>query len=147
MDTFGNTKMNNTIKYVTGFLFSPDRQSVVLIHKNRPEFQAGKINGVGGKIEKDETPLMAMRREFFEETGVEIENWREFAVINGPDYEVYFHCSISEKYISVESKTDEQVFSYELSKLQELNVIPNTRWLIPMALYGSHDKCECYYFN
>ena len=53
MDTIGNTKINNTIKYVTGFLFSPDKKSVVLINKNRPAFQVGKLNGVGGKIEEN----------------------------------------------------------------------------------------------
>ena len=135
------------IKYVTGFLFSPDKQSVVLINKNRPDWQRGFKNGVGGKIEENETPLMAMRREFFEETGVEIEDWKEFAIISGPGYEVYFHSAVSEKYLLVESKTDEEVFFYELSELPELNVIRNTRWLIPMALHGSQDKCLCYYFN
>ena len=48
------------IKYVTGFLFSPDKQSVVLITKNRPKWQENKLNGVGGKIELNETPLEAM---------------------------------------------------------------------------------------
>ena len=133
------------ILYVTGFLFSPDGQSVVLINKNRPDWQKGHKNGVGGKIEPNETPLDAMRREFVEETGVEIEDWEEFATIIGPDYIVYFHCAFSEKYLLVESKTDEEVFFYEVSELPKLNVIANTHWLIPMALYGTHNRCECYY--
>ena len=86
-----------------------------------------------------------MRREFWEETGVEIEDWEEFATIIGPDYIVYFHCAFSEKYLLVESKTDEEVFFYEVSELPELNVIANTHWLIPMALYGTHDSCQCFY--
>ena len=37
---------------------------VVLTHKNRPAWQAGKLNGVGGKIELLESPVAAMVREF-----------------------------------------------------------------------------------
>ena len=36
-------------KYVVGFMFSPDKQFVALIRKNRPEWQAGKLNGIAGK--------------------------------------------------------------------------------------------------
>lgn len=135
------------IKYVTGFLFSPDKKEVVLIQKNRPDWQRDRFNGVGGKIEQDETPLDAMQREFFEETGVYIEDWQEFAVINGPDYEVSFHFAISGKYNQVKTKTDEKIFIHQVNSLKEINVIDNTHWLIPMALYGSHDKCLCYYLN
>lgn len=56
--------------YVLGFAFSLDRKLVVLIQKNRPEWQAGKINGIGGKLELNEDPDVAMAREFKEETGV-----------------------------------------------------------------------------
>ncbi len=44
------------IYYVTGFMYSIDRKRVVLIEKINPEWQKGHLNGVGGKIEKDETP-------------------------------------------------------------------------------------------
>ena len=135
------------IKYVTGFLFSPDKQEVVLIQKNRTDWQRGRCNGVGGKLEKDETPLDAMQREFFEETGVYIEDWYEFAIINGPDYEVYFYFAISEKYDQVKTKTDEKILIHQVDNLKEINVIDNTHWLIPMALHGSHDKCMCYYID
>ncbi len=36
--------------YVVGFMFTEDEKQVVLIEKKRPEWQAGKLNGVGGKI-------------------------------------------------------------------------------------------------
>ena len=52
--------------YVLGFMFSPDMERILLMRKNRPEFQAGKFNGIGGKIEGTETPLQAMIREFEE---------------------------------------------------------------------------------
>ena len=55
-------------KYVTGFLFSKDASHVVLIKKINPQWQNGLFNGVGGKIETNETSIAAMVREFFEET-------------------------------------------------------------------------------
>ncbi len=57
------------VEYVLGFMFSPDEKKVLLIWKNRPSWQAGKLNGIGGKVNPGETPLEAMEREFIEETG------------------------------------------------------------------------------
>lgn len=59
-------------RYVVGFIFSLDRQSVLLIRKNRPQWQLGKLNGIGGEIEKGETPHAAMTRECAEECGIVI---------------------------------------------------------------------------
>ena len=55
-------------RYVLGFVFSLDASRVLLIWKNRPEWQKGKLNGIGGKIEEGELPIDAMKREFSEET-------------------------------------------------------------------------------
>ncbi len=61
---------------VLGYMFSQDRRRVVLIRKNRPEWQAGQLNGIGGKIEEfDADPAAAMRREFREEAGLDIDTW------------------------------------------------------------------------
>ena len=46
-------------EYVCGFLFSPDRKKVLLIRKRRPAWQAGKLNGVGGKV--DSTLIIVAR--------------------------------------------------------------------------------------
>lgn len=57
---------------VLGLVFSEDLENVVLLRKNRPDFLAGKLNGVGGHIEGGESHRSAMEREFKEETGVRI---------------------------------------------------------------------------
>jgi hypothetical protein len=55
-------------RFVLGFVFDFEAKKVLLVLKNRPDWQTGLLNGLGGKIEADETPLEAMEREFKEET-------------------------------------------------------------------------------
>lgn len=68
-------------QYVLGFAFSRDHKDIVLISKIKPQWQAGKLNGVGGKVEPNEKRFYAMIREFKEETGVDtnITQWQLFA--------------------------------------------------------------------
>lgn len=47
---------------------SPNLEHVLLIQKARPDWQAGFLNGIGGRIEPGETPQEAMGREAREET-------------------------------------------------------------------------------
>lgn len=56
-----------------GYVLSPDRSQVLLIHRNAREddHHLGKYNGLGGKIERDEDVLAGMRREIREEAGIE----------------------------------------------------------------------------
>ncbi len=55
-----------------GYVLSPDRQSVLMVHRNaRPEDQhLGKYNGLGGKLERDEEIVDGMQRELREEAGI-----------------------------------------------------------------------------
>jgi 8-oxo-dGTP diphosphatase len=45
-------------KYVVGFLFNSDTNKVCLIKKNRPQWQKGRLNGVGGHIEDGKAPKL-----------------------------------------------------------------------------------------
>jgi 8-oxo-dGTP diphosphatase len=132
-------------EYVLGFMFSPDGQKVVLIHKLRPEFQAGKLNGVGGKIEPNEHYIDAMTREFLEETSVETQGnqWEYYASMNliGGSIIYVFKC-FTEAYSQVVSPTDEQVSIFDVNALP-LNIMPNLKVLIPLAL-GEFKYTELY---
>lgn len=77
--------MNNTISrdYVMGFLFDDNKEVVALIEKQKPDWMRGLWNGIGGKVEGSETAERAMRREFREEAGVDINNWKLFCTITG----------------------------------------------------------------
>ena len=123
-----------TKKYVVGFLFDHLLENVVLILKLRPEWQLGKWNGVGGKIESGELPLRAMCREFKEETGMNIGGWREFCQLTGEGYEVHCFVAFSTDIGCVESHTDEPVKIHRLAHIPSIQTVPNLKWLIPMAL-------------
>lgn len=69
-------------------MFDPRFHRVALIRKAKPEWQKGKLNGIGGKIEEGEGPFAAMVREFREETGVDHRDWGTFAEMTGPDWSV-----------------------------------------------------------
>lgn len=120
--------------YVLGFLFSEDSDYVVLIHKNRPDWQKGKLNGVGGKIEPGESMYAAMRREFLEETGVDIPDWQLCGELTEfPKWDCYVFTARSSLIAQVTSKTDELVGLYRPWDIDKLDVIPNLRFLVPFA--------------
>jgi 8-oxo-dGTP diphosphatase len=124
--------------YVLGFLFSPDMSQVVLVQKNRPQWQAGKINGIGGHVEEGEDFHTAMVREFREETGLEISSWYQFGTLVCSDATVGLFFALADTYDKVKSTTDELIFISPVCEVIDSwhihNLLPNLRWMIPMAL-------------
>lgn len=105
------------MKYVMGFSFNEDMSRVLLMLKNRPDWQEGKYNGIGGKIEDTETPIEAMVREFREETGVATleGDWNSLAFLHGVHMgsEFELHCFFTEKILAFYNSyttTDEPLF-------------------------------------
>jgi 8-oxo-dGTP diphosphatase len=66
---------------------------VALVKKARPARQAGRYNGIGGRVEAGEDPEDAMVREFREETGLEVNTWGHRVTISGTDREVLVYVS------------------------------------------------------
>jgi 8-oxo-dGTP diphosphatase len=123
--------------YVAGFLFRNQEKEVALIEKLHPEWQKGKLNGIGGKIIDKEAPFEAMCREFKEEAGIEIGNWELFCILNSSEnkWKVFmFKANLLTPEIELKSMEEERVNWYNVNDLSKLNVISNLRWLIPMAL-------------
>jgi 8-oxo-dGTP diphosphatase len=71
-----------------GYVMSPDRQRVLLIHRNaRPsDAHLGKYNGLGGKMQADEDVVACMRREIREEAGIECEELQLRGTISWPGF-------------------------------------------------------------
>lgn len=117
--------------YVLGFLFN-DKEQVWLIQKTKPEWQTGKLNGIGGKVEDNEDYSDAMVREFKEEAGLNITDWKRFCVITD-DEEYQIICYVAFSNGIPQTTTDEVVGLYPANNLPN-NVLFNAYWLIPMAL-------------
>ncbi len=71
-----------------GYVLSPDRRSVLMIHRNaRTDDQAfGKYNGLGGKMERDEDVATCMKREIREEAGIEVTAMQLRGTISWPGF-------------------------------------------------------------
>lgn len=126
-------------EFVLGLVFRPGLDVVFLIRKNRPDWQAGHYNGIGGRIEPDESPRFAMSREYKEETGatVGVLEWRLFCLLRSRGDIV--HCFCAESAAKVQSKTDEEVFTCHVACLPP-NALPQLRWMIPMAIDRLADR-------
>lgn len=123
-------------RYVVGFLFSEHDSVVALLRKSHPRWQAGRLNGIGGKIEAGETSVAAMTREFLEETtATESPEWTLRVTLRGPDWQVEFfsaHMDVG-KLRRLRGRGDEPVCVVPVGYLPT-DTIPNLRWLIPLAL-------------
>ncbi len=71
-----------------GYVLSPDRKRVLLIHRNAraDDHHLGKYNGLGGKMDRDEDALACMRREIREEAGIECSEVRLRGTISWPGF-------------------------------------------------------------
>ena len=71
-----------------GYVLSPDRKSVLLVHRNaRPgDHHFGKYNGLGGKARPDEDVLNCLTREIREEAGLECEDILLRGIVNWPGF-------------------------------------------------------------
>lgn len=121
--------------YVCGLVYGPDN-TVVLIKKNRPDWQKGYLNGVGGKVEVNETPLDAMVREFNEECGVVIKEWKHFLTFEIGNATVYwFTFHFLENYLPVRSLTDEVADYHSLNDYERTDkCVRDLGWILPMGL-------------
>lgn len=122
-------------KYTVGFLFTPDLSKVLLIHKLAPEWQKGKLNGLGGKIESGEGAVTCFIREITEESGIVLEKKqvRLMGTLRGIDWHVYVFGAIFQGEI-FESRVyeKEKIEWFDVDSLPE-KCVPNLFWVIPFT--------------
>lgn len=124
------------MRYVLGIYTRRYDDSVLLIRKNHPAWMKGLLNGLGGKIESQETPLQAMVREFREECGILLSHNRckLFCVLRGKDFEVHcYHIEIHPLDGEPLTVTDEEVSWYKRFTLPLLPLVSNLEWLVAMT--------------
>jgi len=139
-----------TEAYTCGFLFW--RDEVLLVRKTRPDWQAGLLNGIGGKMERGEEPLPSMVREFREETGLLTSAdcepgagpaWHCFIVEHEPWGAVVHFCRASvpdcdpRPRVPGQNDVGEVLSWFHLHGLlcmDSTHAVGNLRWLLPLAL-------------
>lgn len=71
----------------------PDGERVLMVHRNAPDrpddYHAGKWNGLGGKLEPDESFVDAARREVREESGLVLDDVRPLGVLQFPGFKAH----------------------------------------------------------
>jgi len=118
--------------YVLGFAFDAKKERVVLIKKNGNSVPAhqGRLNGVGGKIEVHETSYEAMRREFREETGVDLHEflWTFQGQFSGEGYSVKVFSTAADEIKAARTMESELV---NVVRLQGLPILAEYDALCP----------------
>jgi 8-oxo-dGTP diphosphatase len=126
-------------KFTVGFVFDQNLKNVLLMHKDRPDWQAGKVNGIGGKFDVGEESLDCMMREAKEESDLDTDKdkWvflgNMYTDMVHLDVYAYVHDDLSR----AKTMTSEEVEIFSVANLPS-NMLSNLRWLIPMAV----DKIE-----
>jgi len=144
-------------RYTLGFMFDPQLQLVLLIKKEKPKWQAGLLNGIGGKVEGNERPISCMVREFAEETGMVTaeQDWREFLIMQGKEmsvghterskdqFKVYCYHNIG-PVEDAKTQTAEEIFGLRIDDKGRLytgqKYLFNLNWIIPLAI--DHRKSQ-----
>jgi 8-oxo-dGTP diphosphatase len=122
--------------YVVGFVFCYHR--ILLIKKNRPAYLAGKLNGIGGGVERGELASTAMAREMHEEAGLKTlpGDWLPVATLNTlrGDRIDFFAAHWRDEMGEARSCTAEPVGWYSSHLLgSDVPVFENLPYLIPLA--------------
>lgn len=127
--------------FVAGFLID-DSERVALVRKLRPQWQAGRLNAIGGKVEPGETSDEAMRREFFEEAALDLAGWEHFAhLVLSYGTVDFFRLHVSANVMDqVRTNTDEPIEVHHVGEIPD-EALPNLSWLVPLACY-THDRYD-----
>lgn len=124
-------------EYAVGFLHNDT--DVAMIRKNRPEWQDGFLNGIGGKLEEGENAHDAMVRECKEEAGRFVGPWEHFLTLEGTRARVYcfaVYDGKDEHIYKLETQEDEPIEIWNMLDLngcrEDSETVPNLEWIIPL---------------
>ena len=134
-------------EYVIGFVFNKNLDTVLLIHKNTPEWQRGLVNGLGGKVEAGEQTYATVQREIEEESGLKIpkDAWIKSGRIYSDTFTVdVFGTVYDGATTDATTKEDEEIEWCKIDKLPS-NVIENIPWLVQITIDKiKHDSFELF---
>lgn len=127
------------------------RDNEILLGMKKRGFGEGKYNGIGGKIEKGETPEEAMIRETQEEISVTPTEYEKVGIIEFDEYykdckeNVVFHLYLVNKWNGKPSESDEmKPIWFDISNIPYNQMFPDDKYWLPLILEGQKIKA---YFN
>jgi len=123
-------------KFVLAFIFDQTFEHVLLMHKNRPAWQDGLVNGLGGKVEAGETAVQSVSREVEEESGLKIkeEDWTFAGFVYSDSFNLdVFGCVYKGNPSDAQTLEDEPIEWFSVNNLPN-NTINNLPWLMNITL-------------
>lgn len=123
-------------KYTLAFIFNASMDRVLLMHKSKPEWQAGRINGLGGKTEEGESSLDCIVREIMEEAGLKTDptKWIMTGNLHAQSWSTDVFTYIYEGDEDDAQSLEEQKVEWFDARNLPPNVITNLNWLVPACL-------------
>lgn len=124
--------------YVLALLYNGDTRACVFVQKlHGPLHMRGKFNGPGGKVEKGESPLQAVKREVYEEVGLNLPEDRYDHIItsHGNDEISPWRMHIFRAFLRASefhpmALTDEGMYVFSLDDLPYPQLVPNLAWMV-----------------
>ena len=123
--------------YVVSFLFTPDFKNVWMIEKQKPEWQKGCLNGIGGKVENEETYKEAAIRELTEESGIFKNDISEVGSMsgknnNGENFKAVIFTGITDEQLF--TTTNENIELIKINEIKNFNHIENVPMIVESCL-------------
>lgn len=123
-------------KYVIVYVYDYDNY-FLMIRKNKPAWQKGRLNLPGGKVEPNESYRDAAIREIKEESDIDLnpENLRFRGIISGNGYKIpIFSCYHYYLFDDAKPMTDEEVYltNKDIISIDEMSTIYNLKLIIPL---------------
>lgn len=127
-------------KYVVAFLFNGSG-GVWMVKKQKPDWQKGCLNGIGGKVEDDETNEEAIVRELKEEAGIDVEFGKDIVYCggmggmnnDGGEFEVYVYAGFTSQ--NLKTMEEEEIVLVHEFEVKQHPHIQNVPALIQLCRY------------
>jgi len=125
-----------------GYILSPDRKKVLLVHRNARDgdHHLGKYNGLGGKMEPDEDVMGCMIREIQEEADITCQkmslrgtvNWTGFGP-NGENWLGFIFLITTFEGIPAVSNDEGELAWHLLGDINSLPMWEGDRFFLPLV--------------
>lgn len=126
------------------------RNDEIMLAMKKSGFGTGKFNGVGGKIDNDETIEEAMIRETEEEIGIIPTEYEKIGIISfdefykGEKIKLRFHLFTTSKWKGSLIETDEmKPYWFNINNIPYDNMFPDDKYWLPLVIEGK--KFDAYF--